>query len=162
MGYKDPVKQAAFQNAWMKKRRTDWTAQNGPCHCGATEHLSVVHLDPLTRKTSHFWSFSDERRAEELKKCRVMCRDHAREHWAKIYSEREKGSKGISAKLNPEIVWAIRGRLMGRESIREIARCYSLNHRTVSDIRRGKIWSWLKGGRRTVSGLKKVTNRSKA
>lgn len=156
MPFKDPEKQAKFQNEWMKKRRLDWIAQNGPCACGSADGLRVVHVNPDTRKTSQVWSWSEERRNAELAKCKAMCRECRIKHWGKIFRDAYKGRRGLAEKLTPETVWAIRGRLLGREGIREIARAYHLDHSAIIDIQRGRIWSWLKGGRRKVFGIDKT------
>lgn len=156
MPYKDRAKQAAYQNEYIKKNRTEWIIKNGPCKCGSSKELRVVHLDPETRTTSHFWSFKEETRIEILKNCRAMCRSCAVKHWGAILRKAYKGKRGENQKLTPEMVWAIRGRLLGRESMRAIARAHGLNHKTVHDIQKGIVWSWLKGGTRAVFGIKKI------
>lgn len=60
----------------VRARRVKWLEENGPCvKCGSDENLEVDHIDP-SEKTSHrIWSWSDERREAELKKCQVLCRE---------------------------------------------------------------------------------------
>jgi 5-methylcytosine-specific restriction endonuclease McrA len=75
MGYKDPAQQAAYQLAWMNKRREAWFAANGPCRkCGSTENLELDHLNPRTKVHHAVWSWSRVRRDAELVKCQVLCR----------------------------------------------------------------------------------------
>ena len=64
-----------YQREWLRKKRAKWLKENGPCvTCGSNEKLEVDHIDPKTKTTHSFWSWSDLRRNEELKKCQVLCR----------------------------------------------------------------------------------------
>jgi len=72
--YSDPVLQRQYQNEWLKKRRRDWLAENGPCvDCGSWAELEVDHLDPAVKVTHRVWSWSSEKRKAELAKCVVRC-----------------------------------------------------------------------------------------
>lgn len=52
-------------------------AENGPCRqCGSTEDLELDHIDPTTKISHAVWSWSEQRRAEELKKCQVLCHNY--------------------------------------------------------------------------------------
>lgn len=68
-----------YQREWIKQRRVAWLRANGPCaRCGSTQDLEVDHVDPTTkdpllRKGTSLWSWSEERRAVELAKCQVLC-----------------------------------------------------------------------------------------
>lgn len=75
MSYKNPEKQREYQRKWRASRRQSWLEANGPCiQCGALDNLEVDHVDK-TQKISHkIWSWSEERRNEELSKCQVLCR----------------------------------------------------------------------------------------
>lgn len=76
MSYLNPVKQADYQRNWIAARRAEWLAANGPCvFCGSSERLEVDHIDPATKTSHNVWSWSRERREEELAKCRVLCYD---------------------------------------------------------------------------------------
>jgi len=152
--YKDPAKQLAFQKAWVNNRRAAWIAANGPCKkCGETKELFAVHTDPTEKFRSHFWTYCDATRNEILSKCIVLCRRHKAEHWGRIFRKEYTGRRGTAESLTAEMVWAIRGRLLGRETVREIAEHYRITHGVVLAIQKGKIWSWLKGGRRQVHGI---------
>ena len=50
---------------------------NGPCvKCGCwdLDQLEVDHIDPNTKVSHRVWSWSKERRENELAKCQVLCR----------------------------------------------------------------------------------------
>lgn len=155
MPYKDPIAQAKFQNEWAKKRRSDWIAAYGPCKCGETKELYVAQKNPKKRATSHFWTYSDEKRRKILRDCTVLCRSCRLKHWGDEFKRRYKGRQGKAQALTPAMVWSIRGQLLGRDSMREIARIHGLDHSVVADIQKGTIWSWLQGGRRQVYGIKR-------
>lgn len=155
MSFKDPAQQSKFQNDWMKARRKEWIEKTGPCkHCKATELLRVVKNDPSV-KTVKVFSYSEEFRNEVLSKCIVLCRKCATTHYGKIFRDKYTGRKGKAEVLTAELVWSIRGRLLGRETMRAIARSYGINHSTVQEIQKGKVWGWLQGGRRKVYGIRK-------
>lgn len=156
MPYKDPDKQAKFQNEWLKKRRSEWIAANGPCKkCGSDERLTVVK-NHHTVKTVKVWSWSDAGRAKVLKKCIVLCRKCSIAHYSEQFRKDLLGKPGTATKLTAEIVWMVRGRLLGRESARQIAESMDIDHRHILAIQTGRAWGWLKGGRRKVYGIKKV------
>lgn len=86
MPYKNPSRQAAYQNAWIKRRREEWITANGPCaNCGFWGELQIDHIDGNEKVSHRIWSWSAKRREAELQKCQVLCRlchsiKTAREH----------------------------------------------------------------------------------
>ena len=73
---RDKKKLRAAQWAWMKKRRQEWFAINGPCaKCGSNNNLELDHIDPNTKISHNIWSWADERRTIELAKCQVLCKE---------------------------------------------------------------------------------------
>ena len=78
MAYKDKAKMAEYRRLWMKKRRWQWVAANGPCQfCGDTRDLKLSCIDEEKRivpSGTTFWSFSKERRDAILENFRVLCR----------------------------------------------------------------------------------------
>lgn len=85
MPYKDPSKQSAYQSRRLKQRRLDWISQHGPCaNCGGSERLEVDHINPEEKVSHRVWSWSAEKRAEELAKCQVLCHDC---HKAKTFAQ---------------------------------------------------------------------------
>lgn len=72
----------------LVRLRQAWLDSNGPCAtCGGAENLEVDHIDPATKTASNLWAWSQVRRADELAKCQVLCRDC---HKAKSATERSK------------------------------------------------------------------------
>ncbi len=157
MPYKDKTKQAAYQNKWMQKRRADWVSQNGPCSCGSTEKLTLVRKAQSARSSdSHIWSYSEGHRRIALRDYDVRCAKCAAQIGYDRLREMHTGKRGNFSTLNHEDVWAIRGRLLGKESLRKIARDFGIQHDAVALIRDGKAWSWLTPSRRKVAGIKTV------
>jgi 5-methylcytosine-specific restriction endonuclease McrA len=71
----DRTRHIKKQAAVMKHRRELWVIENGPCQlCGSWESLEVDHRDPEDKFSHRIWSYTEEKRAEELAKCRVLCR----------------------------------------------------------------------------------------
>lgn len=85
----------SYQRKWIQKRRADVIAQmGGRCaRCPATEHLEVDHIDPSKKVSHRIWSWSPERRAEELAKCQLLCRWC---HIDKTLVENGKHARGMS------------------------------------------------------------------
>lgn len=153
MGYKDKEKQASYQNKWLIDRKRKWVTENGPCKkCGSDKELTVSKSD-LTLKTVKVFSYSEAYRNEILAKCEVLCRKCHVAKFSEIFKKRYTGNVGGAKCLTPSMVWSIRGRLLGKESMRQIADAYGLTHKTVGEIKSGHTWSWLKAGRRNVYGI---------
>ena len=79
--YKDKDKQRRYNAEFLARRKAEWLNANGPCvECGSWDNMEVSHKDRTTKVTSWFWSWSAERRQEELDKCEVRCHDcHVRQ-----------------------------------------------------------------------------------
>lgn len=74
MPYRDSARQAAYQAAWLRRRREAWFATAGPCvRCGSTDDLELDHIDPTKKASHNVWSWRKERREAELAKCQVLC-----------------------------------------------------------------------------------------
>jgi 5-methylcytosine-specific restriction endonuclease McrA len=71
----DRTRHIKKQAAVMKHRRELWVIENGPCQlCGSWENLEVDHRNREDKFSHRIWSYTEEKRAEELAKCRVLCR----------------------------------------------------------------------------------------
>lgn len=74
MAYSNPDRQRRYCRYWIKLRRKEWFAVNGPCkQCGSGERLELDHIDPTHKVTNSVWSWTAERRSAELAKCQPLC-----------------------------------------------------------------------------------------
>lgn len=124
----------AYQREWLRRRREEWIAQNGPCaRCGSTEQLDVDHIDAKTKviKPSSIWGLSAPKRLAELSKCQVLCRAC---HIEKSKSEHAIGEANGSAKLCEDDVVAIRARHATGESMRSLAHTFSVSPKSIFQI----------------------------
>lgn len=139
MAYKDPEVQRAYQREWMKRRRDEWIAQNGPCaQCGSQDRLQVDHLDPALKLSHRVWSWAKEKREAELAKCQVLCCSC---HHAKTVQQNpgyRAGTKNPRAKLTEEQVRQIR--TMSGSSA-EIAPMFGVHSSIIRKIRHGGLWN---------------------
>lgn len=75
-GYVRAPKERAEQVEYVKRRREEWVAANGPCaKCGSSEGLVTAYVDrsAATTSASLIWYRSAPVRAIELAKCHVIC-----------------------------------------------------------------------------------------
>jgi 5-methylcytosine-specific restriction endonuclease McrA len=76
MPYKAHETQRQYQSTWMWRRRMAWLIEHGPCNiCGSSVDLRVVYINPVDRQVpvTSIWSRSEDRRAELLALCMVLC-----------------------------------------------------------------------------------------
>jgi DNA-binding MarR family transcriptional regulator len=79
--YKDRDAQRAYQRDWIRRRRADWLAANGPCSkCGTTEDLIAASPKPGKPIPHRVWTYSAKRRDAVLDGCVVLCRSCFRFH----------------------------------------------------------------------------------
>lgn len=123
-----------YQGLWLRNRRNEWIAENGPCQqCGSTRDLQVDHKEPGKKIAHRIWSWSAERLAAELSKCQVLCR---RCHERKTALE--------FARLPVDRIVALRREFQaGGKSHRQLAREYGVSHQTVARIGHGRRFAWL-------------------
>lgn len=62
-----------YQREWIKKRRNSWFQDKCCVKCKSTKNLELDHIDPYSKISNHIWSWSKERRIQELEKCQVLC-----------------------------------------------------------------------------------------
>jgi 5-methylcytosine-specific restriction endonuclease McrA len=73
MPYKNREDKQKFQREWIAKRKAEFFKDKICAKCDSNYDLQLDHID-RTIKTSHrIWSWSEEKRNEELKKCQVLC-----------------------------------------------------------------------------------------
>jgi hypothetical protein len=89
--------QRAYQRQWMADRRSDWFKRNGPCiDCGSWKNLEIDHIDPSKKIDHRVWSWSEQRRVEELSKCVVRCKDcHKKKTAADRAARMKHGTYGM-------------------------------------------------------------------
>ncbi len=137
MGYNDKAKQIEYQREWMRKRREQWFAENGPCaKCGGSERLEIDHRDRADKVDHKVWSWTEEKRNAELKKCQVLChechrvksrseqRDLTDQQVFEIWDHRATGAnvKAIATalKLSPHVV----RKIVYKERYKEVTEQY--------------------------------------
>lgn len=75
MPYKDIDRQRQYQRRWMRKRREEFFADKICLLCNGVCDLELHHRDPDKKVSHRIWSWSYDRRNEELKKCDVLCNE---------------------------------------------------------------------------------------
>lgn len=70
-----PELQRAYQRDWIANRRHEFFRGKRCTACGATKELELDHIDPATKAHHGIWSWSADRRAAEILKCQVLCRE---------------------------------------------------------------------------------------
>jgi hypothetical protein len=79
MPYASKEQQNEYQRLRNARIRAEWFADK-ICRCGSKENLEIHHTDPSTKIEHRVWSWSKQRREEELAKCEVLCKVcHAKE-----------------------------------------------------------------------------------
>lgn len=87
MPYKDINKQRAFQRNRCRRNRFSFFKGKKCVKCDSTKRLELDHIDPKTKVSHCIWSWSEERRNEELKKCQVLCKKCHKEKTKKEISK---------------------------------------------------------------------------
>jgi len=134
MPYVDPEAQLAYQREWIKKRRLDWIAENGPCvDCGTWENLEVDHVDASQKVTHRIWSWSKARRDAELAKCAIRC---IQCHDIKTVSSAEcaRGEQHVQSVLTSEQVREVRKRVANGESQTVVGKDFGVNNKHIWDL----------------------------
>src|SRR4030081_2007122 len=65
--------QREYQRLWIARRRAAYFKDKSCVDCGSKESLQLDHIDRTTKVDHRIWSWSEERRSEELEKCTVRC-----------------------------------------------------------------------------------------
>lgn len=73
-GWQTLEQRRTYARKRKRENRRKFLAGKSCVRCGSTERLEVDHIDPSTKVTHTFWDYSEKKRAEELKKCQVLCR----------------------------------------------------------------------------------------
>jgi 5-methylcytosine-specific restriction endonuclease McrA len=134
MPYKDPARKREYMREWIARRRAEWFAGKVCALCGSRENLELDHIDPAQKVSHRIWSWSGERRNQELAKCRPLCRSC---HKPKSVTEVEKGEERSQAKLTEADVLAIRA---SSGTYRSIGERYDVGFGTIGRIKRREDW----------------------
>lgn len=119
---RNPDKARKKNNEWVRKRREEWLKANGPCkECASWERLEVDHIDPKSKVHHSVWTWSEERRAKELKKCQVLC----------FLCHR--------LKTNKERGWKIHGEIMYQKGCR-CEECVNIHAKKIRKNRATKVY----------------------
>lgn len=81
--YRQTEKYREYRRQYWAKQRNKWIIENGPCtYCGSSERLEVDHINTKTKDRKYslsLFSRPHQARANELKKCQVLCHEcHAK------------------------------------------------------------------------------------
>jgi len=73
MPYKEKDKQREFGRKWISERRRNFFCDKSCVRCKSKERLELDHVDRENKISNSIWSWSEDRRNEEIKKCQVLC-----------------------------------------------------------------------------------------
>ena len=136
MGHTAETRKRAYEK--IKQCRNRWFQAHGPCVlCGSWEKLELDHIDPSTKVSHRVWSWSENRRAEELLKCQILCEAC---HMSKTREQLKLENTGIPCygrrKISDEeIVCAKKLRAEGL-LLREVATFFNVSASTLSVLTR--------------------------
>jgi transposase-like protein len=131
-----------YLRGWYKKRRDAFFNDKHCIKCNSTENLQLHHRNPEERESSTVWGWSEERRLKEIEKCDVLChRCHVKVH---VEMGKWRGENNSLSKLKENDIRAIRKRIENGDSHADIAKEFNIHKVTVSDIKSGKTWSYVK------------------
>ncbi len=76
MPNKDIVKKRKYARDWVSKRRTAFFKGKSCIECGESDikKLNLHHRNPKEKESHNIWSWSKERRDEEILKCDILCK----------------------------------------------------------------------------------------
>lgn len=72
MGYTGDKKRE-YSRIWVADRRKSFFVGKKCNKCGSIESLELHHVDPKNKVANSIWSWSKQRREDEIKKCIVLC-----------------------------------------------------------------------------------------
>lgn len=81
-----------YQRKWIANRRHSFFRDKSCEKCGSVDRLELDHIDPEFKVTNNIWSWSVERREEELAKCQVLCHFCHKEKTALMFPEPPHGT----------------------------------------------------------------------
>jgi hypothetical protein len=136
--------QVEYQRQWIANRRAAYFIDKKCVVCGSVEKLRLHHKDRKLKVTHKVWSWSEQRRHEELAKCEVLCQQcHVAHHRKDDTYHSGLGRTPIGIKLDPTIVSDIRILKTSKKSNRKIGLMLNIPRQTIDDVVSGRTWSWV-------------------
>lgn len=140
MGYTGEKKKE-YSKKWIAKRRHDFFRDKKCAECSSEENLELHHTDPNEKESHNIWSWSEQRRNEELKKCIIMCKKCHRKITNKYLSKIKKGVPNIAnRKLNSKQVIEIRKLKSEGYTLRKLAEMYGVAHKRINELIQGRTY----------------------
>lgn len=135
MPYADREAQRAYQREWCRRRRLEFLDGRWCVHCGETdtEKLEIDHIDPKTKVSHRIWSWSEDRRKAELKKCQVLCHACHETKTSISYDNHRFISKEDVRKIRKLLAQGVKGK--------DIAERFGIRPNAVSRIKAGKTYA---------------------
>ncbi len=131
MPFKDPEAHREYQRRWIAERRAAYLADKSCVGCGGRDELQIDHKDSGAKVTHRVWSWSEERRAVELVKCQVLCRE--------CHDEKSEGALEAGYERPPEDVAKILEMRAAGVSTRQIAAAMGAARSYVWRVVTGKM-----------------------
>ena len=75
MAYKYIEQKRELQRLKKAKRRSEWFEGKRCFKCGSSDNLELDHIDPVIKVSHRIWSWSEEKRENELSKCQCLCKE---------------------------------------------------------------------------------------
>lgn len=73
MPNKDIELRRKYHRDWIAKRRNEFFADKHCVQCGSHDNLQLDHRDRSNKVSHKIWSWSKQRRLDEIAKCQVLC-----------------------------------------------------------------------------------------
>jgi hypothetical protein len=108
-----------WRREWMRKRRADFFYEKKCSFCEDDKCLELHHVNPAEKESRCVWSWSQERREKELKKCIVLCKK----------CHKEETRKQLAVEWNHGTSYGYRTHGCRCELCREAQRLYMIGYR---------------------------------
>lgn len=84
MSYKDKEKQKEYQRNWIASRRAEFFKDKECKNCQSKINLVLHHRNPEEKESHKIWSWSKERREQEIAKCDILCEKCHKKYHAEL------------------------------------------------------------------------------
>jgi 5-methylcytosine-specific restriction endonuclease McrA len=138
MGYTGEKKRQ-YAREWFANRRKEYFKDKKCVICGSTKDLQLDHINPETKEHHNIWSWSEERRNEELKKCQVLCKKCHRDKSNQENKIRMTGIPNMACrKLNENQVIEIKKLKEEGYTVRKLAEIFKISHPNIVRLLNGE------------------------